>query len=238
MSGIMGKSSKKKNLSPVDRVLNKESSFAVREAYKALRTNLEFSFSEKGSKSLLFTSTEQGEGKSTSCLNTAITFGEAGFKTVLVDCDLRRPNVGSLLKLSNREGLSSLLTGHSQINDMLIPTEHPNLDVIVSGRIPPNPAELLSSDAMQELVDRLKRYYDYVFLDAPPIGVVTDGMILSRYADGVVMVVRENVTDKKMLQVAIGQLQFAKAKILGFLYNDAATEGKGYGKYYGKYYGR
>lgn len=235
---MLGKSDKKKRQSPADRVLNKDTSFAVREAYKAFRTNLEFSFSERGSKALLFTSTEQGEGKSTSCMNAAITFGEAGFKTVVIDCDLRRPNVGPLLKLHQQEGLSSLLTGHSQINDMLIPTEHTNLDVIVSGRIPPNPAELLASDAMRELVERLKGYYDYVFLDAPPIGVVTDGMILSRYADGVVMVVRENVTDKKMLQVAVGQLEFAKAKILGFLYNDAATEGKGYGKYYGKYYGR
>lgn len=231
---MMGKKKDKKSLqSPADRVLSKNTSFAVREAYKTLRTNLEFSFSEKGSKALLFTSTAQGEGKSTSCLNTAITFGEAGFKTVLIDCDLRRPNINSLLQLGQKEGLSGLLTGHSQINDMLIPTQHTNLDVIVSGRIPPNPAELLSSDAMRELVERLKEYYDYVFLDAPPIGVVTDSMILSRSADGVVLVVRENVTDKKMLQVAIGQLQFAKAKILGFLYNDTAVEGKGYSKYYG-----
>lgn len=231
---MMGKKKDKKSLqSPADRVLSKNTSFAVREAYKTLRTNLEFSFSDKGSKALLFTSTAQGEGKSTSCLNTAITFGEAGFKTVLIDCDLRRPNINSLLQLGQKEGLSGLLTGHSQINDMLIPTQHTNLDVIVSGRIPPNPAELLSSDAMRELVERLKEYYDYVFLDAPPIGVVTDSMILSRYADGVVLVVRENVADKKMLQVAIGQLQFAKAKILGFLYNGAAVEGKGYSKYYG-----
>ena len=172
---MMGKKKDKKSLqSPADRVLSKNTSFAVREAYKTLRTNLEFSFSEKGSKALLFTSTAQGEGKSTSCLNTAITFGEAGFKTVLIDCDLRRPNINSLLQLGQNEGLSGLLTGHSQINDMLIPTQHTNLDVIVSGRIPPNPAELLSSDAMRELVERLKEYYDYVFLDAPPIGVVTD----------------------------------------------------------------
>lgn len=231
---MMGKKKDKKSLqSPADRVLSKNTSFTVREAYNTLRTNLEFSFSEKGSKALLLTSTAEGEGKSTSCLNTAITFGEAGFKTLVIDCDLRRPNINSLLQLGQKEGLSSLLTGHSQINDMLIPTQHTNLDVIVSGRIPPNPAELLSSDAMRELVERLKEYYDYVFLDAPPIGVVADSMILSRYADGVVLVVRENVTDKKMLQVAIGQLQFAKAKILGFLYNDAAVEGKGYSKYYG-----
>lgn len=234
----MGKRNQNKPSSPADRVLSKDSSFAVREAYKTLRTNLEFSFSQTGSKALLFTSTSQGEGKSTSCLNAAITFGEAGFKTVLIDCDLRRPNVGPLLGLNHREGLSSLLTGHSQINDMLIPTAHPNLDVIVSGRIPPNPAELLSGDAMGELVERLKSYYDYVFLDAPPIGVVTDGMVLSRYADGVVLVVRENVTDKKMLQITIGQLQFAKAKIIGFLYNDAVMEGKGLSKYYGRYYGK
>ena len=159
---MMGKKKDKKSLqSPADRVLSKNTSFAVREAYKTLRTNLEFSFSEKGSKALLFTSTAQGEGKSTSCLNTAITFGEAGFKTVLIDCDLRRPNINSLLQLGQKEGLSGLLTGHSQINDMLIPTQHTNLDVIVSGRIPPNPAELLSSDAMRELVERLKEVLYY-----------------------------------------------------------------------------
>ena len=113
---MMGKKKDKKSLqSPADRVLSKNTSFAVREAYKTLRTNLEFSFSEKGSKALLFTSTAQGEGKSTSCLNTAITFGEAGFKTVLIDCDLRRPNINSLLQLGQKEGLSGLLTGHSQI---------------------------------------------------------------------------------------------------------------------------
>ncbi len=226
----------KKGLSsPTDQILSNDTSFAVKEAYKTLRTNLEFSFSDKDSKVLLFTSTIQGEGKSTSCLNTAITFGEAGFKTVVVDCDLRRPNINALLEMRRREGLSNLLTGHSKINDMLLSTEYTNLDVIVSGRIPPNPAELLSSNAMQGLVERLKEYYDYVFLDGPPIGIVADSMVLSRYADGVVFVVRENVTDKKMLQAALEQFQFAKANILGFLYNDAAVEGKGYGAYY--YYG-
>lgn len=219
------------------RILNDKTTFDVRESFNELRTNIVFSMSSKGTKKVLITSSIASEGKSTTCLNMAITFAEAGTKTLLIDCDLRVPNVGKLLNDDSKKGLSNILVNDCTIEEALHPTQYKNLDVILSGSIPPNPTELLASDAMQALMDELSGKYDYILLDAPPVNVVTDAVIISRLATGVVVVCRQYVADKKMLGATVEKLQFANAKILGIVLNDVAVAKKGYGKYskYGRY---
>ncbi|MBQ8941520.1 MAG: CpsD/CapB family tyrosine-protein kinase [Firmicutes bacterium] len=219
------------------RILNDKTTFDVRESFNELRTNIVFSMSSKGTKKVLITSSIASEGKSTTCLNMAITFAEAGTKTLLIDCDLRVPNIDKLLNDDSKKGLSNILVNDCTIEEALHPTQYKNLDVILSGSIPPNPTELLASDAMQALMDELSGKYDYILLDAPPVNVVTDAVIISRLATGVVVVCRQYVTDKKMLGATVEKLQFANAKILGIVLNDVAVAKKGYGKYsnYGRY---
>jgi len=219
------------------RILNDKTTFDVRESFNELRTNIVFSMSSKGTKKVLITSSIASEGKSTTCLNMAITFAEAGTKTLIIDCDLRVPNVGKLLNDDSKKGLSNILVNDCTIEEALHPTQYKNLDVILSGSIPPNPTELLASDAMQALMDELSGKYDYILLDAPPVNVVTDAVIISRLATGVVVVCRQYVADKKILGATVEKLQFANAKILGIVLNDVAVAKKGYGKYskYGRY---
>ena len=219
------------------RIINDKTTFDVRESFNELRTNIVFSMSSKGSKKVLITSSIASEGKSTTCLNMAITFAEAGTKTLLIDCDLRVPNVGKLLDDNTKKGLSNILVNDCTVDEALHGTQYKNLDVILSGSIPPNPTELLASDSMQALVDELSEKYDYIIFDAPPVNVVTDAVIISRLATGVVIVCRQYVADKKMLTATVEKLRFANAKILGIVLNDVASTKSGYGKYgkYGKY---
>ena len=216
------------------RILNDKTTFNVRESFNELRTNIVFSMPAKGTKKVLVTSSIASEGKSTTCLNMAITFAEAGSKTLVIDCDLRCPNIGKLLEQNEKKGLSNILVNDCSIKEAVFETKYQNLDVILSGSIPPNPTELLASDSMQSLIDELSKEYDYIFFDAPPVNVVTDAVIISRISSGVVVVCRQYVADKKMLSAAIDKLKFADAKILGIVLNDVSVSKSGYGRY-GKY---
>lgn len=208
------------------KLINKDTRFDVKEAYNELRTNLMFSIPSADSKVISVTSSITSEGKSTTCLNTAISFAEIYGRTIIVDCDLRRPNVNRLLNIERKKGLSNLLVNDSNLEDAIIKTNYKNLDAIIAGNIPPNPTELLSSDAMVKLIDDLKNRYDYIFLDTPPINIVIDSSILAKLVDGVVVVVRQQIAEKKMLQEAVKKLNFANAKILGFVLNGVPIEGK------------
>ena len=216
------------------RIINDKTTFDVRESFNELRTNTVFSMPAKGTKKVLVTSSIASEGKSTTCLNMAITFAEAGSKILLIDCDLRCPNVGKLLDDNEKKGLSNILVNDCTVAEALHETKYKNLDVILSGSIPPNPTELLASETMQALIDELSQYYDYILFDAPPVNVVTDAAIISRIASGVIVVCRQYVTDKKTLAAAIDKLEFVDAKILGLVLNDVSTSKAGYGKY-GRY---
>ncbi|MBQ9518696.1 MAG: CpsD/CapB family tyrosine-protein kinase [Firmicutes bacterium] len=221
------------------RILNEKTSFDVRESFNELRTNIVFSMPDKGTKKVLVTSSVASEGKSTTSLNMAITFAEAGTKTLLIDCDLRCPKLSKLLDDSAKKGLSNILVNDCSIEDALHETAYKNLDIILSGSVPPNPTELLASDSMQALVDELSKSYDYIIFDAPPVNVVTDAAIISRVATGVIIVCRQYVTDKKMLTAAVEKLKFVDAKILGVILNDVSVSKSGYGTYskysYGAY---
>ncbi len=229
------------------RILNDKSSFHVKEAYKALRTNIVFAIPHDGAKRIIVTSALAGEGKSTNCLNLAISFAQTGAKVLLIDCDLRKPNIANLLNIQSTPGLSNVLANLNTIDSVIVNSEYPNLDIIPSGDMPPNPAELLGSAAMQETLDRLSEIYEYIFLDTSPINLVTDSAVLSKMAHGIVLVVRQGRTDKESVAEAIKKLSFVGANIIGFILNGRLTDikmGQRYGRqgYYrygkGKYYGR
>lgn len=217
------------------RLLSDRTKFAVKESYKELRTNVMFSLAGDESKVILVTSALAGEGKSTSCFNLAMTFAETGAKVIVLDCDLRRPNVGKLLGFNDEEGLSNYLVKKASLEKVVKSSGFTNLDVILAGKVPPNPVELLSSDSMKELLEILKEKYDYIFLDTPPIHIVTDAAAMSSLVDGTIVVVRQFVAEKNILKEAVGKLEFVNAKILGFVFNDVVVGGKNYGKYNSSY---
>lgn len=210
--------------------------FAAREAYKRLRSNLLFSFADSRRSHVIgFTSSIKGEGKTTTALNTALSLAESGKKVVIVDCDMRLPQVHKILQTAQAPGLSNFLAGQTNADKLIQATAlHEKLFVIAAGNIPPNPTELLSSERMSNLMKALGQTYDYVIVDLPPVGIVTDALITSDYIDGMVIVVRCNFSDKRAISDAVNQLKFHKVNIIGFVLNDAEISSKYYKKSYYK----
>ena len=221
-------------------LLNSKSSFFSREAYNMLRTNLSFALAEAGEcKMVMITSPMQGEGKSITASNLAITLAEAGHRVLLVDCDLRRPKLGRLLSLKSQAGLSDILIKPSLLGENVL-RYRKGLHVILAGSIPPNPSELLNSLRMEVLLEKLRESYDYVILDTPPIGVVTDAAVLASQTDGVLVVVRTGQSERGPVTQAVEQLEYGNARILGFVMTCVPLEDTNYGysKYRYKKYGR
>ncbi len=221
-----------------DFILTSDSPFVAREAYKALRTNLIFSLPSRKCKKIIVTSALASEGKSTNCLNMAITFAEMDAKVLIIDCDLRRPNIAKLLNVPNAPGLSNLLVGLNDASEIIHESKYKNLSYMTSGDIPPNPVELLGSERMEALLKELEEDFDYIFIDSPPVNLVIDTVVISKYVNGIVMVVLQNSTDKEAMRHSLNQLEFAGAKVLGFLLNGVML-GKHKNRYYsGKKYGK
>lgn len=221
-------------------LLTPQSDFFIREAYKTLRTNVSFSLTgEEKSKIVVVTSAMQGEGKSITATNLAISYAQTDRKVVLVDCDLRRPKMARLLQINNPIGLSNVLMDPVLMPFGIVPSGIDNLDVLLSGDIPPNPSELLSSPRMQKLLDELRKKYDFVILDTPPVNLVIDAVVLAAKSDGVLFVVRAGRSERGGVVHAVEQLEYAKAKILGFALNGVGPEGSrySYGKYRNRRYG-
>lgn len=221
-------------------ILGPNSGFYTREAYKTLRTNISFSLPVDGCRKVCVTSAIASEGKSITALNLAISFAEAGQRVLLIDGDLRRPNLARLLERKASPGLSNVLAGMTTIEKAARKEIRPNLDVVFSGDIPPNPSELLGSLKMQALLESFSSQYDYIFIDTPPVNVVTDASVISRMLDGVLFVVRQRQSEKGSVLYAVSQLEFAEAKLLGFILNGANMDSSvrySYGKYkkYKKY---
>lgn len=215
-------------------ILNKKSSFAVREAYKTLRTNVRFFLRDKGCKRVSITSAVAGEGKSITLLNLAISVAEDGNKVLLIDADLRRPAMGRLLMEQATPGLSNVLAGITTAEDAIRTELYPNLDVLFSGDVPPNPSELLGSIKMDELIKTMSEKYDYIFVDTPPVNVVSDASIVANLLDGVLLLVRQGRTRKDAIKRAIANLELTGIKPLGFVLNGVDfSEGKSYA--YGYY---
>ncbi len=234
--------SSKKNSNYVDKsknVISGDSKFAIVEGYKIARTNLVFSLSASESKIVVVTSWSKGEGKSTATANLAISFSKMGKKVLLMDCDLRRPNIHNLIRLQNNAGLSEVLGKFKTLDEVVNKDVLPYLDVLTAGSIPPNPSELLASSYFDSLLHSIEETYDYIIIDTPPVGIVTDSLILKDYISGYVLVVREKVTTHGDIEKAIQSITLADSKVLGFLKVGCSLTEKKYakGKYgYYKYY--
>ena len=209
----------------------------ISEAYRILRTNIEFSNIDKNIKTILITSSQQNEGKSTSISNLASTFASLENKKVLIiDCDLRNPSVHKMFNVSNISGLTDVLTGQKDIEKCIEKTKVKNLDILKAGKIPPNPSEILQSKKMRNFMEVIKEYYDYIFIDSPPVGIVADASILAQYADGTILLVAANEADIEATKIAKERLEGVNANILGAILNKFEADSKSYG-YYNYYYG-
>lgn len=223
-------------------LLNKNSGFAITEAYKAVRTNIIFTLSniEHKCKRIIITSASPGEGKTTTCLNLAIAFAQTGSKVLLIGADLRKPRVYRHLGIERNNGISDVLCGLVDCEQAIKHCTDYGIDCITAGQLPPNPVELLASPKMGEILDQLSEKYDYIFIDTPPVTLVADATAMSKYVDGVIVVVRQNYTIHESLERARSSLDFAEAKILGYILNDVDNLTNRYGNYkrYGYSYGR
>lgn len=214
-------------------VLSDKSPWSIQEAYKQLRTNILFSLTGSDCKVIGVTSAYTGDGKSINALNTAISFSQLDKKVLVVDCDLRRPTIASKLHIKGAPGLSDALVGQARVGECMRRISKHGIDVLPSGNIPPDSTWLLQSSRMEVLIKELKKLYEYIILDLPPVNIVADASIMSRYCDGFLFVVRHNSTDRRLVAAALQQLERAEARVLGFVYNDATP---GSGKYYGRNY--
>lgn len=197
--------------------LSDKSKFAIVESYKAARTNIMFSLSADDNKIFAVTSYSKGEGKSTVSSNLAISFSKMEKRVLLIDSDLRRPNIHNIFKLENTAGLSNIIGKMTDFEDVVHKDVIPNLDILTSGTIPPNPSELLCSARFLELVEKIKDQYDYVLFDTPPIGVVSDALLLKDLVAGFVVVLRERSTTHGDIQNLLESASLADCKLLGFI---------------------
>ena len=208
----------------------------ISEQYRAIRTNIEYSNVDQNTKTILVTSSDKNEGKTTTVSNLAVSFANLNKKVLLIDCDLRNASIHKMFKLNNIYGLTDILAKDRAVDKCIQETELKNLYVLTAGAIPPNPAEILSSEKMKNLIEDLKNIYDYIFIDTPPIGLVTDAGVLSSFIDGVVLVVKSESVEKKYLEETKKKLDAVDARILGAILNSYKSEQKDYNYY--SYYGK
>ena len=213
---LLRKTNKTVDLDTENRVLNDDSSFVTVETYKDIRTNVRFSMpkTEKG-KVIVITSAAPGEGKTTTSINLAITFAQMGAKVILVDCDLRKSRVHRYLKLDRKNGITNVLCGFSQLDKAIKRNVRENLDVLPSGETPPNPVELMETEEYGKLISELQEKYDYIFIDTPPITVVTDAAVAMKYSMGAIVVVRHNSTTFDMMDIAMEKIGATGVKVVG-----------------------
>lgn len=212
-------------------LINEKSGFTIREAYKIGRTNICFALPDEPSSLLIVTSSWPMEGKTTNCINLAVTFAQTGAKTLLIDCDLRKPRIAKVFGITSKMGLSNALRNFCTVEEAIHSTQYENLFVMPSGHIPPNPAELISSQELKDMLTELKKEYQYILIDTPPVNLLADALLLASYASGTILVARQGITDHKSLQEALEKLNFSGAKVLGFILNDATDEEGSYYRY-------
>lgn len=213
----------------------KEPKSPISECYRGVRTSIEFSNLDKEMKVINVTSAVQSEGKTTVITNLAVSFANLEKKVLLLEGDLRNPSIHRMFNISNLHGLTDILLNNKPFADVVHCTPVKNLHVLTCGAVPPNPSEILSSKKMKEFINSLREYYDYIFIDAPPIGVVTDAGIISTYSDGCVFVVGSKQCDIEMAKIAKERLEAVNANIIGAVLNKFEAEGNSY-SYYNYYY--
>ncbi|WP_061910181.1 tyrosine-protein kinase [Streptococcus cristatus] len=206
----------------------------VEEYYNALRTNIQLS--GENIKVIAVSSTFPGEGKTTTSTNLALTFAKAGYKTLLIDADIRNSKMlGGVFRSSEKiTGLTEYLSGTTDLSQGLCETDEENLFVITSGQASPNPTALVQSEKFEVMMDVLRRHYDYIIVDTPPIGMVIDATLISKFCDASMLVVASNVVKRKMVQKSKTQLEQSSTPFLGVILNKYNVEADKYG-FYGSY---
>ena len=223
-------------------LVGKEINFAASEAYKLLRTKLQFSFAgENDCRIIGLTSALSGEGKSLSSVNLAYALSQLDKRVLLIDCDMRRPSLFNKLPIQKVPGLSNYLAGQSKLEELFqycgVQGDKESFQVVAAGRNPPNPVELLSSPKMARMLERLRGSYDYIILDLPPVGEVSDALAVAKLTDGMLLVVRQNYCNRVAMSSLVRQFEFVGSRILGVVYNCTTEDGGAYGKKYYKRYG-
>jgi capsular exopolysaccharide synthesis family protein len=223
-----------------------ELDYRSNESYKSLRTNIQFSGSDV--KTILFTSSTVNEGKSSVVFNLARAFAENGNRILLIDADLRKSVLVGRYKIGEEViGLSYYLSGQNELQEIVNTTSIENMDMILAGKVPPNPSELLGNERFRTMITMLNQHYDYILIDSPPLGMVIDSAVIAPCCDGVILVIENNTTSRRVLQEVKEQLEKTNCRILGAVLNKVEVNHRGkygggyyggnYGKYYGDYYG-
>lgn len=229
------KRKKKGVFSPAEnrRTLHENLEFAGKEQYKLLRTNLSFTLPEEQKCPIIgMTSSNRGEGKSTTSINLSYVLAESGKRVLLIDGDLRVPSIAKKMEIESTPGLTNLLMGQDA-QDLSVFRSRilNNWYIIPSGELPPNPSELLGSRRMEAVLNALSEKFDYIIVDLPPVNLVSDALAISKLISGMIVVVREDHTEKKELERCYRQLQLSNVKVLGCVMNNAKTGRDGYGDY-------
>lgn len=210
--------------------------FHGKEAYKTLRTNIEFAGED--TKVITVTSCMPNEGKSSVTMNLALSLAEAGKSVLMIDADMRKSVMAGRYKIKNaKKGLSHYLSGQCNMDEMLSVTNIDKFHMVVAGSVPPNPSELLTGKRFEEFLKKMKTVYEYIIIDCPPLGSVVDGLIVGKLSDGVIMVIESEGVSYKFAQRVKKQLEMADCKILGAVLNKVNLKSNSYyKKYYGKHY--
>ncbi|NLC18117.1 MAG: polysaccharide biosynthesis tyrosine autokinase [Clostridiales bacterium] len=203
----------------LDKIIDENTKFIITEAYRALRSNLRYTLRKDGCKIIMINSPMPEDGKSTTCANLGITMAQTGARVLLVDCDLRKGKLHRFFNFKSMPGLSDILSGLASETEVIHSTAYKNLHVLPMGSKPPNPAEMLASVHMEELIAKLAKSYDYIIIDTPPINVVSDVIGLVKLVDGMLIVVRQAVTSHPNIAGALSKYELVNANILGFVLN-------------------
>lgn len=217
--------------------IGKHDASPIAEAYRKVRTNLQFMNLDRNLKKVMVTSAGPSEGKSSVTGNLGLSLAGAGHKVLIVDCDFRKPRQHRFFGVSNAVGAMEVLLGEEAIKEVIQKTEEDYLDLLTTGQIPPNPSEVLGSKRFVDMIGDLEEDYDFILLDTPPVGMVTDAAVLSRMVDGTILVAAVGHEDIRALEQAKIQLEDVGGKILGVIMNKVPVdEGGYYGYIYNHYY--
>lgn len=227
----------------IDQDLDPGLKFRIEESYKSIRTNIMLSVIKNGCKTIVVSSSNAGEGKTTTSINLAISLSQADQRVLLIDGDLRKPKIHHYFSIPNAPGLTNFLSDvannksrNADLFNTVHPTEIENLSIITSGSIPPNPAEILGSELMSEFLKEISKHFDYIIIDTPPINVVSDALPVVRMSDGIIVVIKSNSSTHPELAKTIEALKFIQANILGFVVNFVENKSSRYSKKYGYTY--
>ncbi len=224
---------KNRNINPL--ITMEKPKSVISEKFRGIRTNILFSTADNDVQTIVFTSEKPAAGKSTISANVAITYAQAGYKTLLIDGDMRKPSQHYLFNTDNMDGFSNLIINKTDYNKAIHKTDIVNLDLLTSGPIPPNPSELIGSEKSLEVFDYLRNEYDFIIIDTPPVNTVTDAQLFSEIAKYVVYVVDVQKNDRNAIKKGKELIEKAGAKILGVVLNKAPEDkSSSYYYYYGK----